>query len=95
MRDCGWTPGPWAHAVRNNHEIQCSFVGVVIGGEYMDVGFVNDMADHANAHLIAAAPDMYEALEQALTSMQDGGYQNDHVAIRAGREAMAKARGES
>lgn len=34
-----------------------------------------------------------EALDQALTSMQDSGYQNDHVVIRAGREAMAKANG--
>jgi hypothetical protein len=41
-----------------------------------------------------AAPDMYDALEQACTSMQDSGYSNRHVAVMAARLALAKARGE-
>lgn len=41
----------------------------------------------------AAAEDLYAALDQALTSMQDSGYQNEHVVIRAGRAALAKANG--
>lgn len=47
----------------------------------------------ANARLIASAPDLLEALEQAVTSMQDRGYPNSHLAVRAAREAIAKARG--
>lgn len=47
----------------------------------------------ADARLIAAAPDLLEALEQAVTSMQDSGYPNSHLAVRAAREAIAKATG--
>ena len=47
----------------------------------------------ANARLIAAAPELLEALKQAVTSMQDSGYQNSHVAVRAARAAIAKATG--
>ncbi|WCX74845.1 hypothetical protein KK211_17905 [Pseudomonas aeruginosa] len=45
----------------------------------------------ANAKLIAAAPDLLEALQQAVTSMQDSGYPNDSVVIRAARQAITKA----
>lgn len=48
----------------------------------------------ANARLMAAAPELLEALERAVTSMQDSGYPNSHVAVRAARAAIAKARGE-
>ena len=48
----------------------------------------------ADRALIAAAPELYEALKQAVTSMQDAGYPNSHLAVRAGMQALAKARGE-
>lgn len=47
-----------------------------------------------NAHLIAAAPDLLAALEQAITSMQDSGYSNDHVSVKSARAAIAKAKGQ-
>ena len=53
---------------------------------------------YANAHLIAAAPELYEALEEALETMQaliDEGYMA-YIHQRERIEyAMAKARGES
>ena len=42
-----------------------------------------------------AAPELLEALEQAVTSMQDSGYPNSSVAVRAARAAIAKAKGEA
>jgi hypothetical protein len=48
----------------------------------------------ANARLIAAAPRLLSALEQAVTSMQDSGYPNSHVAVREARTAIAEATGE-
>jgi len=41
-----------------------------------------------------AAEDLYQALDQAITSMLDSGYQVNHSLIRNARAAMAKARGE-
>jgi len=46
------------------------------------------------AALKEAGRDLYEALDQAITSMQDAGYPNSHLAVRAGMQALAKARGE-
>jgi hypothetical protein len=53
----------------------------------------------ANAHLIAAAPDMYEALE-AMVEQYDNGpdapiLESAHKALTAAKEALTKARGES
>lgn len=46
------------------------------------------------ARLIAVAPRLLSALEQAVTSMQDSGYPNSHVAVREARAAIAEATGE-
>lgn len=43
------------------------------------------------AKMMQAAPDLLEALQQAVTSMQDSGYQNDSVVVRAALSAIAKA----
>ena len=47
----------------------------------------------ANAHLIAAAPDLYEALEANVDAMDNLGISGG--AMDAARAALAKARGES
>lgn len=56
---------------------------------------VSDEEQLANAYLIAAAPDLLAALEQAVTSMQDSGYPNDHLSVKAARAAIAKAKGSA
>lgn len=43
------------------------------------------------AKMMQAAPELLEALQQAVTSMQDSGYPNDSVVVRAARQAIAKA----
>lgn len=104
MSDIKFTPAPWT--VHNTGDV---FTG--LGAQNAegieapsndgwhiadcDMGGLGLEELQANAHLIAAAPDMYEALQQAITSMQDSGYQNSHVAIRAGKAALAKAEGKS
>jgi hypothetical protein len=42
-----------------------------------------------------AAPELLEALEQTVTSMQDSGYSDKHLIVKAARAAIAKAKGES
>lgn len=53
------------------------------------------LIDRSNANLIAAAPELLAALEQAVTSMQDSGYSDRHIVVKAARDAIAKAKGET
>lgn len=105
MSDMKFTPGPWVIDTDTRPAEVCTVMHVP-DSESKDQGFVyvrgavgywgaDEKENMANAHLIAAAPDMYEALQQAITSMQDSGYQNSHVVIRAGKAALAKAEGKS
>lgn len=92
------TPGPWAalkveQAVHEQDYYIASERGVVgywKGGKswHDDDKWVLTEAD---ARLIAAAPELLEALQQAVTSMQDSGYPNNSVVVRAARQAIAKA----
>lgn len=93
-KNCGWTKGLWntedyPRGVSIQGSIQiCKLSGV--HGETM-----------ANAHLIAAAPDLYAAAEKALgrfcgcrSSSRDD-WHAEHCAVPDLRAALAKARGES
>lgn len=86
------TPGPWeAHAFHQND--------TVTGAEYVQVAHVfgptgglplkAEAERHANAALIAAAPDLLEALE----AISRAGTLNDQSVIDQMRDAIAKAKG--
>ena len=84
-----WTPGPW-HVNKDRHHKNwlCDDYGPI----YLTL---------SNAHLIAAAPDLYEALEAAEESIATfigvHGYPMDSGAgdvLRQVSAALAKARGE-
>lgn len=49
----------------------------------------------ANAHLIAAAPDLYAALEAAVWRMRQYDYQAMQATLQEADAALAKARGEA
>lgn len=87
-----WTPGPWRYDRTN---------GSPTTGEHMIAGakpgYLAEVRDcgsgdvRANAHLIAAAPDLYAALKMAQLWLDvDGRF--DMQGINA---ALAKARGEA
>ena len=89
-----WTPGPWRYDRTN---------GSPTTGEHMIAGakpgYLAEVRDcgsgdvRANAHLIAAAPDMAEALDGLLGLLDAGSlYEPQAYAARA---ALAKARGET
>lgn len=93
-----FTKGPWSIAVdeeSNNVEIQAPnewrsrIAGV---SSWKGTGVAGFWAEEAagNANLIAAAPELYEALEALL---DDGGGNDDVRAL--GHAALAKARGET
>lgn len=108
MAETKWTPGPWAVRVAG-HRIN---VGQDRNGRYynrvaeMATTATSNVAAEglANAALIAAAPDLYEAL-QAMVTMQEqmarrpsggGGVLPADYGIVRGKAhvALAKARGE-
>lgn len=80
MTERKWTPGPW----RIDSD-DCGNVDVISVDDWV----VAEKAGN-DAHLIAAALDLYEALEDAL-DWHDG---EDNETIAKWRSALAKARGE-
>ena len=80
------TPGPWLY--RGSYASFGYFV--VCDKNDRRIAAVHDL-NEANTKLIAAAPDLLAALQQAVTSMQDSGYANSHIAVRAARAAISKA----
>ena len=86
-----FTPKKWEQLTFSNHELQTDFAMVRIGGRVHMVGYSQE--DFANARLIAAAPDLLEALSEIIN---DGGkFVMTHETHRKARAAIAKARGDA
>ena len=90
------TPGPWTH------EGQGDITGIEdngFGRGPVDVCSVYLRAvegrHEANARLIAAAPDLLEALERLVSAARDVGHGYMDQAIDNAESAIAKARGEA
>jgi hypothetical protein len=107
MGDLKFTPGPWQiQPIKGYSFDQIEAEGFTIcdveyhrlicdGGNYVEGPRQRAQRPNegeGNAHLIAAAPDLYEALEAAIHMMTPGsGYTQNLEWLRA---ALAKARGE-
>jgi hypothetical protein len=61
MKEFKGTPGKWKYTVRNVNEMMTTFHGVTIGDTYIEAATRNERED---ALLIAAAPDLLEALQE-------------------------------
>jgi hypothetical protein len=107
MTDTKFTPGPWMWrqstdmSFGDDKKTWCLAPGILIA-DMTDGTPGGDKRDRANAHLIAAAPDLYEALSSVgdnLLSGDDsahGGYVDlDGAAVQKIMDALAKARGEA
>ncbi|EBV3427715.1 hypothetical protein DOC67_07690 [Salmonella enterica subsp. enterica serovar Montevideo] len=70
MKEFKGTPGKWKYTVRNVNEMMTTFHGVTIGDTYIEAATRNERDD---ALLIAAAPDLLEALQLALNAMNEMG----------------------
>ena len=94
-----FTPGPWYLEFDNCDEEgfleEAEFTGAIVGA---DGEGVLQVYSKANAHLIAAAPEMYEALEliygRLLMSDRDGGSRITAEDGEMAELALKKARGE-
>ena len=90
MSESKFTPGPWLFSsYKSGNSV------IVIDGKEFDVATVNYPNRDANAHLIAAAPELYEALEFLLTCKHGEFCDHYREAERKAKAALAKARGES
>ena len=81
------TQGDW--------KLEKTMIGTVVvshGYVVSEIVGISD-ADYANAHLIAAAPDMLEALTQVLHDLDCMGKISDSAEIKS-RAAIAKATGD-
>ena len=96
-----FTPGPWVIS----DELRTSInTAPTEDGSYKHIAMVNwckyreysiEGEEHdANAHLIAAAPEMYEAVETALECLENKGFARAYVEDLL-RNALRKARGEA
>lgn len=83
------TPGPWK-VERGNQAIYVSAEGGAVARV-----FPSDLSDDGNAQLIAAAPELLEALEamREFCDSNDWGSVPRHLE-RSIRDALAKAKGE-
>ena len=93
-----FTPGPW----KTNAAKTVGSQWRVCSENDTEIAFCEDPDAYANAHLIAAAPELYHALLNALMvtdGVMDGDLATDGIsikgAIKEARAAFAKARGET
>ncbi|MFH6895126.1 hypothetical protein ACHCAL_13855 [Providencia huaxiensis] len=87
------TPAPWKYTIRNANEIMTTFHGVTIGDVYLDITTANQKAD---SHLIAAAPELLEALIELTESAKEAidGLGDLSDAIDTAKAAIKKALGQ-
>jgi hypothetical protein len=85
------TPGPWEPLNDSGY----SNAQVFIDGYYLDVPGEDRATRHANAHLIAAAPELLQALE-ACAEREYNGFEPDNQSAHYQRimAAIRKAKGE-
>lgn len=95
MSNSDWTPGPWMAAAKPSSIIGWPVVAPhSMGRSVCSVTHGHDEGA-ANAHLIAAAPELYEALAAIVADWDNkqGPTETIGALIKRARAALAKARG--
>lgn len=111
MTEPKWTPGPWRVGLYDAGDCSWhSGTPSIEAPEDLDCAIVHwdgfaqqywrsargDAEIHANAHLIAAAPELYEALAEAEEQLSLLAKRpDDNWWVQKARAAMARARGEA
>ena len=93
----GHTPGPW------RYDYEDGYCGEIIAADGTNVAVFVDEPCKADSHLIASAPELLEALQDALAALAENvGMQDTYIdfdQVRAAKEkasaAIAKATGET
>lgn len=92
------TPGPWLTDRNNVHTGQIATVHHCAGNDWVEIWSdkwiehgLGEAVQEANARLIAAAPELLEALDALLNALPSA---TAHPAIKMARAVMAKATGD-
>ncbi len=96
MADTKFTAGPWEAFNRDNYQsiFAKGYERTICVVESYSKGFGPDRDERdANAHLIAAAPELYESLKDVLGLITPEFEQSPMVSFA--KAALAKARGEA
>ncbi len=96
----GHTKGPWHASECRTEGFGITSFEAVICSSTDEFGHYGPILSKEDANLIAAAPDLLEALEQALDALAhcraDIGYGSKQIrSAQAAHKAIAKARGEA
>ncbi|HDT5935285.1 TPA: hypothetical protein QHC26_005199 [Enterobacter kobei] len=92
MKEFKGTPGKWKYTVRNVNEMMTTFHGVTIGDTYIEAATRNERED---ALLIAAAPDLLEALQAMLNKAYKQNWNDQYPdEVLKAQAAISKALGE-
>ena len=95
MSETKFTPGPWDLEKYPYNDI---ISGWFIKAAEDEVSFIRigDIQEEADAHLIAAAPELYEALDEIINYFGGADHAlDDPYVMKRVRVSLAKARGES
>ncbi len=93
MSETKFTPGPWM-VIEPEATCANGWGGfALVAPSPIEFNDKSPCFTTANAHLIAAAPDLYEALECALGLLEDEDWGHTKV-WNVGNAVLAKARGE-
>lgn len=91
------TPGPWNRIIADGYTVRhpqiYSDTGPVANATWLGDGRLDEL--NANARLIAAAPELLEALRGLRDAFLGTSVEVQADAMRAARAAIAKAGGES
>ena len=89
------TPGPWAYIVPDGHVVRhpqiYSDFGPIANATWLGENKLDQL--NSNARLIAAAPDLLEALEEIVSAADGDGWNQLDADLRKARAAIAKATG--
>jgi len=97
MSEAKFVPGPWRVRINNGNILVVGPNNIHIGtSECKDRFPTNKGTQAANARLMAAAPEMYQALKTLLFNCRHGnGLEAQYQALDKAESALAKAEGRS
>ena len=88
------TPGPWHRNIKPASKYTTVWAGRNTHVAYVHTGTLPEEQIEANAHLIAAAPAMYEAIKALIVEWNRHGCCDSRDVVYRAEQALAQAEGK-